>query len=81
MLAIRIAASVFLGSKERPCRDTCSNEEQRPGACMRSSEKTNGRKRYTSESFHGRKKEAGVALAAFVTEVAGSATLMLLPII
>lgn len=30
----------------------------------------NGRKRYTSKTFHGTKKEAGIALAAFVTEVA-----------
>jgi integrase len=31
---------------------------------------SNGRKRYTSTTFHGTKKEAGIALAAFVTEVA-----------
>lgn len=31
---------------------------------------SNGRKRYTSKTFHGTKKEAGIALAAFVTEVA-----------
>ena len=31
---------------------------------------SNGRKRYTSRTFHGTKKEAGIALAAFVTEVA-----------
>ena len=31
---------------------------------------TNGRKRYASKTFHGTKKEAGIALAAFVTEVA-----------
>jgi integrase len=29
----------------------------------------NGRKRYTSKTFHGTKKEAAIALAAFVTEV------------
>jgi hypothetical protein len=28
----------------------------------------NGRKRYTNKTFHGTKKEAGIALAAFVTE-------------
>ena len=31
---------------------------------------SNGRKRYSSKTFHGTKKEAGIALAAFVTEVA-----------
>jgi hypothetical protein len=31
---------------------------------------SNGRKRYTSKTFHGTKKQADVALAAFVTEVA-----------
>jgi integrase len=31
---------------------------------------SNGRKRYTSKTFHGTKKEAGIALAAFVTEAA-----------
>ena len=31
---------------------------------------SNGRKRYTSKTFHGTKKEACIALAAFVTEVA-----------
>ncbi len=31
---------------------------------------SNGRKRYTSSTFHGTKKEAGIALAAFVTQVA-----------
>jgi hypothetical protein len=29
----------------------------------------NGRKRYTFKTFHGTKKEAGIALSAFVTEV------------
>jgi integrase len=31
---------------------------------------SNGRKRYSSKTFRGTKKEAGIALAAFVTEVA-----------
>ncbi|HWF17401.1 MAG TPA: site-specific integrase, partial [Acidimicrobiales bacterium] len=31
---------------------------------------SNGRRRYASRTFHGTKKEAGTALAAFVTEVA-----------
>jgi integrase len=31
---------------------------------------SNGRRRYASKTFHGTKKEAGIALAAFVTEVA-----------
>jgi integrase len=31
---------------------------------------SSGRKRYASRTFHGSKKEAGIALAAFVTEVA-----------
>lgn len=31
---------------------------------------SNGRRRYASKTFHGTKKEAGAALAAFVTEVA-----------
>jgi hypothetical protein len=31
---------------------------------------SNGRKQYTSKTFHGTKREAGIALAAFVTEVA-----------
>jgi integrase len=35
---------------------------------------SNGRKRYTSKTFHGTKKQAGVALAAFVTEVAKERT-------
>jgi integrase len=35
---------------------------------------SNGRKRYTSKTFHGSKKEAGIALAAFVTEVAKERT-------
>jgi phosphoenolpyruvate carboxylase len=30
---------------------------------------SDGRKRYTSKTFHGTKKEAGIALVAFVTEV------------
>ena len=30
---------------------------------------SNGRKQYTSKTFHGSKKEAGIALAAFVTDV------------
>ncbi len=35
---------------------------------------SNGRKQYTSRTFHGSKKEAGIALAAFVTEVAKERT-------
>jgi integrase len=35
---------------------------------------SNGRKQYTSRTFHGSKKEAGVALAALVTEVAKERT-------
>ena len=31
---------------------------------------SNGRKRYTSKTFRGTKKEAGIVMAAFVTEVA-----------
>jgi hypothetical protein len=31
---------------------------------------SNGRKRYASRTFHGTKKEAGLALVTFVTEVA-----------
>lgn len=31
---------------------------------------SSGRKRYASKTFHGTKTEAGLALAAFVTEVA-----------
>ena len=31
---------------------------------------SNGRKRYSSKTFHGTKKEAGIALAAFVAKVA-----------
>jgi integrase len=31
---------------------------------------SNGRKRYTSKTFHGTRKEASIALAAFVTEMA-----------
>lgn len=35
---------------------------------------SNGRKRYSSQTFHGTKKEAAAALAAFVTEVAKDRT-------
>jgi hypothetical protein len=35
---------------------------------------SNGRMQYTSKTFHGTKKEAGIALAAFVTEVAKERT-------
>jgi hypothetical protein len=35
---------------------------------------SNGRKRYTSKAFHGTKKEAGIAVAAFVTDVANERT-------
>ena len=31
---------------------------------------SNGRRRYASKTFHGTKKQADIALAAFVTEVA-----------
>jgi hypothetical protein len=35
---------------------------------------SNGRKQYTSKTFHGTKKEAGIALAALVTEIAKEKT-------
>ena len=35
---------------------------------------SNGRKQYTSKTFHGTKKQAGIALAAFVTDVAKERT-------
>jgi integrase len=35
---------------------------------------SNGRKQYTSKTFHGTEKEAGIALAAFVTYVAKERT-------
>lgn len=66
-----------MDGKERPWQDTCSSGDRRPGGYTPSSEEHafvgrdgNGRKRYTSKTFHGTKKEAGIALAAFVTEVA-----------
>jgi integrase len=74
MLAIHFAASVsWLQGVAMP-----GHMQQRGPSTWRlhafAGNDSNGRKRYTSKTFHGTKKEAGIALAAFVTEVAKERT-------
>ena len=78
-LAIHVAIPThpmdILSVKDRPCPDTCRSGRIRPRRLHAFvGRDSNGRKRYASKTFHGTKKEAPIALAAFVTEVARDRT-------
>ncbi len=74
MLAIHSRATVFSMARNGDAGTHAAARTIDLGPDAFAGKDSNGRERYTSKTFHGSKKEAGIALAAFVTQVAKERT-------